>query len=307
MTEAVETVWKRAVWQSRQMGVYMIKLILWIVGILILFMIGVMVYDTHRFVTKEMTLQSKKIKRNTTVAVLSDLHNKVFGEDNCKLLAAIEQAQPDLILIAGDMLNAHPGTDFGQTAALLKKLADKYKVIYGIGNHEHRLELYPEVYGSMYQDYWKAVKHENIIPLVNEKIEFNQTGICIYGSQIDKRFYKRFKVQHMEEEYLKKLLGEPKEEYFNILIAHNPDYFEKYADWGADFVLSGHVHGGIVRLPFLGGVLSPACRLFPKYDGGIFKSGKCTMLLSRGLGTHTIPVRLFNPGELHIVHLKAER
>lgn len=283
------------------------KIILWTGAFLILILAGVMIWDTHRFVIRETTLKSKKIKKDTTVVVLSDLHNKSFGKDNIKLEEAIQKAHPDLILIAGDMLNAHPGAGFSETAAFLKKLAEKHKVIYGIGNHEHRLELYPDVYGSMYQDYWAAVKHENIIPLVNEKLEFETTGICIYGSQIDKRFYKRFKVQDMEETYLQKLLGNPKQEYFNILLAHNPDYFEKYADWGADFVLSGHVHGGIVRLPFLGGVLSPACRLFPKYDGGIFKIGKCTMLLSRGLGTHTIPVRLFNPGELHVVHLKAER
>lgn len=285
----------------------MIEVILWIGVVLILIMIGVMIYDTHRFVTKETTLWSKKIKKNTTIVVLSDLHNKTFGKGNKKLIKAIEKAHPDMILIAGDMLNAHPGADFTETVSFLRTLAENYKLIYGIGNHEHRLGLYPDVYGSMYRDYWKAVKHENIIPLVNEKIEFEKAGICIYGSQIDKRFYKRFKVQDMEEEYLKKILGEPKPDYFNILLAHNPDYFEKYADWGADFVLSGHVHGGIVRLPLLGGVLSPACRLFPKYDGGIFKKGKCTMLLSRGLGTHTIPVRLFNPGELHVVHLNPER
>lgn len=283
------------------------EIILWIGVFLVLLFAGVIVWDTHRFVKKETTLWSKKIKEDTTVVVLSDLHNKSFGKDNKKLEEAINKAQPDMILIAGDMLNAHPGAAFDETAAFLKKLAGKYKVLYGIGNHEHRLELYPDVYGSMYQDYWAAVKHENIIPLVNKKIEFEKMGICIYGSQIDKRFYKRFKVQHMEDEYLKNLLGKPKSDFFNILLAHNPDYFEKYADWGADFVLSGHVHGGIVRLPVLGGVLSPACRLFPKYDGGIFKKGKCTMLLSRGLGTHTIPVRLFNPGELHVVHLRAER
>lgn len=285
----------------------MIEIILCIGVLLILLLISVMFCDTHRFVTRETALQSKKIKRDTTIVVLSDLHNKTFGKENGKLIAAIEKAHPDMILIAGDMLNAHPGADFSGTVSFLKALAENYKIIYGIGNHEHRLGLYPDVYGSMYQDYWEALRHENIIPLVNENIEIENLGICVYGSQIDKRFYKRFKVHNMEADYLKNILGEPKQDYFDILLAHNPDYFEKYADWGADLVLSGHVHGGIVRLPFLGGVLSPACRLFPKYDGGIFKKEKCTMLLSRGLGTHTIPVRLFNPGELHVVHLRAYR
>lgn len=285
----------------------MIKIIIGIVVLLLLLMVGIIFFDTHRFVTKEMTMRSEKIKQDATFVVLADMHNKSFGKENEKLLQKIREIDPDMILIAGDMLNAKPGADFSKTAAFLKRLAEEYKIIYGMGNHEHRISLYPEVYGSMKQDYWNAIKHENIIPLVNEKIEFEKNGIVIYGSQTDKRFYKRFKLQKMEESYLPKLLGECKEKYFNILLAHNPDYFENYAAWGADLVLSGHVHGGIVRLPFLGGVISPACRLFPKYDGGIFREGRSTMLLSRGLGSHTIPVRMFNPGELHVIHLKSEK
>ena len=69
-------------------------------------------------------------------------------------------------------------------------------------------------------------------------------------------------------------------------------------------VLSGHVHGGIMRLPLLGGVIAPSYRLFPKYDGGIFRHGKSWMLLGRGLGSHTLPFRFFNPAELHEVILK---
>ena len=111
-------------------------------------------------------------------------------------------------------------------------------------------------------------------------------------------------IRRWPTEYLPGILGQPSEEYFNILIAHDPDYFPKYADWGADLVLSGHVHGGMVRVPFWGkGVVSPNVRLFPKYDGGEFTIGKSRMLLSRGLGMHTIPIRLFNPGEILEVEL----
>ena len=102
----------------------------------------------------------------------------------------------------------------------------------------------------------------------------------------------------MDPEYLPGILGQPSEEYFNILIAHDPDYFPKYADWGADLVLACLVLGGMVRVHICGkGVVSPYVRLFPKYDGGEFTLGKTRMLLSRGLGMHTIPIRLFNPGE----------
>ena len=106
----------------------------------------------------------------------------------------------------------------------------------------------------------------------------------------------------MEAKYLTDTLGRTKTEKYEILLAHNPDYFPEYAGWGADLVLSGHVHGGMMRLPLIGGVVSPAFKFFPKYDGGMFRIGKSVMILSRGLGMHTIPVRIFNPGEL--VYLK---
>ena len=81
-------------------------------------------------------------------------------------------------------------------------------------------------------------------------------------------------------------------------------YFEEYAAWGAELTVSGHVHGGIVKLPFIGGVISPALILFPKYDGGRYDTLGKTLILSRGLGTHSIPVRMFNPGEIVLIDLK---
>ena len=102
----------------------------------------------------------------------------------------------------------------------------------------------------------------------------------------------------MKKEYLEGLLPEGRQDCFQILLAHNPDYFPAYAAWGADLVLSGHLHGGVIRLPLLGGVISPRLHLFPHYDGGKFTCGNSTMIVSRGLGMHTIPFRFNNPGEL---------
>ena len=102
----------------------------------------------------------------------------------------------------------------------------------------------------------------------------------------------------MKKEYLDELLPEQRTDCFQILLAHNPDYFPEYAAWGADLVLSGHLHGGVARLPLLGGVVSPRLHFFPRYDGGKFTHGNSVMIVSRGLGMHTIPFRFNNPGEL---------
>ena len=141
------------------------------------------------------------------------------------------------------------------------------------------------------------------IELMRNESREEEDNIRITGLDMSRDYYKRFKKFPMDSSYLPKSLGKIKEEKYEILLAHNPDYFEEYAAWGADLVFSGHVHGGMMRLPVLGGVVSPAVRLFPKYDGGLFKQGKSTMILSRGLGMHTIPIRIFNPGELILVNL----
>ena len=166
---------------------------------------------------------------------------------------------------------------------------------------------YPEEYGDMAVRYEKALKEIGIDRLVNSHAELVDAGIAIYGTQIDKIYFRRFRVAPMQKDYLAQLLGHKDDGKFNILIAHNPDYFPQYAAWGADLVLAGHVHGGMVRIPGWKGIVSPAVRLFPKYDGGLFRIGKSTMLLSRGLGMHTIPIRLFNPGEVLVVDFESEK
>lgn len=107
----------------------------------------------------------------------------------------------------------------------------------------------------------------------------------------------------MDGGYLEDTLGRMDTNYYNILLAHNPAYFEDYAKLHPDLVLSGHVHGGLVRLPFLGGVISPALKLFPKYDGGKFVQGDSTMILSRGLGIHSVEFRMWNPAELVVIEI----
>ena len=275
-----------------------------VIAVILVVLVWIMLYDSNRFVVRHYSLRDQRIKKPVKAVVLADLHNKRYGKENECLLQAIDEIRPDMILIAGDILTAKPKASLETAVDLLTQLAGKYPIYYGNGNHEHRLKLYPENYGDMAERYEEALQKIGIRRLVNEHTVLEESGICIYGSEIDKLYYKRFGIQPMDPEYLKSLLGQPSAEKYTILIAHNPDYFPKYADWGADLVLAGHVHGGMVRVPIWGkGVVSPNVRLFPKYDGGEFTLGKTRMLLSRGLGMHTIPIRLFNPGEVLEVDL----
>lgn len=276
-----------------------------IIVILAVALLWVMLYDSNRFVIKRYTAEDKRIQKTCRGVLVTDLHNKRYGKNNEILLSAIKNQQPDFILIAGDVLTAKPGVALEPALQFLRALAGEYPIYYANGNHEHRLKLYPETYGDMAKRYGAALKEMGIEPLVNSHIDLPEYGIAVYGSEIDKMFYKRFKVRKMAEGYLPQILGQAPGERFTVLLAHNPDYFPQYAAWGADLTMSGHIHGGVARVPVWGkGVVSPAWHLFPKYDGGIFKEGKAVMLLSRGLGIHTIPVRVFNPAELWVVDFR---
>lgn len=274
-----------------------------------LILIGLLsaVLDSNRFVTRTYEIRSEKIIKPCRLVLLADLHNKSFGRKNSRLLSAIAEISPDAVLVAGDMLTAEKNADYANALALMEGLAARYPVYYGMGNHEYRLGLYPEQYPGMYEGYTEGLKRAGIEPLINENAYLPAWNIVVCGAQIDRGYYRHFRRASMEPSYLPKLLGTPDREKFQLLIAHNPVYFDAYADWGADLVVSGHVHGGILRLPFFGGVLSPSLSLFPKYDGGIFRERGSTMILSRGLSSHTIPIRIFNPGELIVIDLLPDR
>ncbi len=272
--------------------------------LVMLFLIIIMLIDGNRFVVREYYYMAPQLKKSAKVILLSDLHNKSYGQNNQVLLRAIEKAAPDYILVAGDMLTAAKGQSFRPAIELLQALAEKYPVYYGNGNHEYRISLYPQQYGTLHEDYERALGKLPVQRLINQHVYLPELNVQIYGLNMDRIYYKRFGRNKMSGEYLNETLGKPDRDRVNLLIAHNPEYFKEYAAWGADLVVAGHVHGGIMRLPFLGGVISPRFRLFPEYDGGLFTEKKSTMILSRGLGTHTLPIRIFNPGELVVIYLR---
>lgn len=281
------------------------NILITVLAVIILIFLWIMIYDGNRFVVREHLFCDARIRRDCRAVVLADLHNKKYGRDNGQLIQAIRELAPDMILVAGDLLTAKPGESLDTALGVLECLSRDYPIYYGNGNHEQRIKLYPAVYGDMAERYAAGLGELGIEPLVNAHVQLMDYGIRIYGVEIDKRYYKRFGVQPMEETYLETLLGRVDKDFYNILLAHNPDYFPQYAKWGAGLVLSGHVHGGMVRVPFVGkGVASPNIRFFPKYDGGRFDEEGSTMLVSRGLGMHTIPVRLFNPGEILLLEFK---
>lgn len=247
--------------------------------------------------------ETRSLEQPFSAVLLSDLHNVSYGENNSALLQEIRNENPELILVAGDMLTAGSEPQTEAAASLMDELTKRYQVYYANGNHEHRLKENTEKYGDRYERYSNRIKSLGVHLLENgsERVEVNRFPFRIWGLELDRTYFRRGRSTALSPSHIKELLGVPDEACFNILLAHHPAYFDAYASWGADLTLSGHLHGGMIRLPFLGGVVSPQVRLFPKYDRGMYAQGGKKMIVSAGLGDHTVSLRINNPPELVVI------
>lgn len=270
------------------------------------------------FTVSRYNITSDRLPENmpgTSFVVLADLHDASFGRDNTRLAMAIDRLSPDFILVAGDLVDKNKKAYPSHAYRLLEYLSGKYRIYYAYGNHEQTLEQYKnserprdkELYAA-WSEFKDRLKKLNIEILDNTVAFYhkNKSKISIYGVTIGEEFFRKRRIPVMKREYLTSLLGYTNNNYFRLLIAHNPEHFHEYARWGADLTVSGHLHGGLMRLPGLGGVISPQVRFFPKYYSGCFEENNKYMIVSRGLGTHSYMPRLFNIPEIVYIELKTK-
>ncbi len=260
--------------------------------------------ELKKFELTKYEVCSDKIKNEVRLVMISDLHGHVYGKDNDILFEAVREQKPDLILIPGDMMVSKKVKSYEIAYHAFTELAKIAPVYFSNGNHESRPAHKKMPATEAFLAYEKRVKHAGIHILNNasEKIRVNGNEICIYGAEIDLSCYTKGKMIPLKENFLENELGQVGDAY-NILLAHNPAYSEQYAAWGADLTLCGHNHGGLVRIPGIGSLISPQFQLFPKYDAGRFDFGDKTVIIGRGLGTHTFHIRIFNRAELVCIHL----
>lgn len=280
--------------------------------IALIFMILEIKRETSTFKVVHYDVQHPKLnqlKKETTIVFLSDLHNNCYGKDNDVLLAAIKKEKPDVILVSGDILIGQEGQPFEVGTAFMEKLPSICPVFYANGNHEQRMKENPEEYGETYRVFKERLQKAGVRTLENETIRYNDGNFCadISGLEIPLSCYKRFHQPTLGKEYLEEKLGQADSKIYQILIAHNPMYFPDYKAWGACLTLSGHLHGGVVRIPGIGGIITPQIRLIPKYSGELTKEKDASIVVSKGLGTHTINIRLFNHAEVVVLHLGREK
>lgn len=227
------------------------------------------------------------------IVQISDLHKRHFGREQHDLIRTAAAAKPDYIVITGDLISRSM-TDFSETAVLLRRLRALAPVYMVYGNHE--LDLLPETEAA----FRRMLRHCDVRLLDNEMIRLG--GVTLAGLTLTVSHYRggppfgfRGAVGCSKED-LERIFGKCPEN--TVLLAHTPLFFDAYAAWGARLTLSGHIHGGIVRLPGVGGVLSPERKFLPRYDKGRFVRGDSEMIVSGGLGK----LRFGNPPEICVIH-----
>lgn len=249
----------------------------------------------------------KNLQKKRRIVFLSDLHNYSYGEENEKLFEAIRESHPDVILIGGDMLVRKDGTSYEKTVRFLRRLPQIAPVYCANGNHEQRLKTYPEKYAQSYQAYKERLEESGIRMLENESETFywDTVPVTVTGLEIPLEGYQKFWHPNIKQKEIEDRIGKSAGNY-QILMAHHPAYVPLYKEWGADLVLSGHLHGGVMRLPLIGGVIGPDFRLFPHYSGDIYREDNATIVVSKGLGVHSVPIRIWNPAEMIVIDLLPE-
>lgn len=267
---------------------------------------GAIYYDNNRLSTSKYKVSSQKLKafKGFKILQLSDLHSKNFGRDNNKLLELIDKEKPNIIVMTGDMINSRQG-EFSTFISLAKKLVVSYETYFVEGNNETILAP------SLRNELITTLKEAGIRVLLNEKVEIyrKEEKLNIYGLWFDIEYYKKLhsgynKDTYFRKEDMDKALGECERKEFNILLAHNPLYFESYEEWGADLILSGHIHGGLIRLPGGRGLLSPERKFFPKYSEGMYIKNQSSLIVNRGLGGKILIPRVFNCPEVTIIEFE---
>ena len=274
-----------------------------IVFVLCAFLIGWIAWGNTALVISELTIKNDRIPSAFSgfrIAQISDLHNAEFGEDNEKLLFMLEECEPDIILITGDLVDSRR-TDIEIGITFAKKATMIAPTYYVTGNHEASLSQYDEL---------KAELENTGVVVLEDKamqLEYNGDDITLIGLS-DPSFTLKGnmfgEVPAMVDTKLRGLIGD--KDNYTILLSHRPELFEAYVICGVDLVFSGHAHGGQFRLPFIGGLVAPNQGLFPQYDAGLYTKGDTNMIVCRGLGNSIIPIRFNNRPEIVLLELIAE-
>lgn len=265
--------------------------------------------ELKKFRVTQYETKSPKVRSEIKMVLISDLHSFTYGINNQPLLEAVRRAAPDMILIPGDLIVTKKAETYKTALDFVQALCRlSVPVFFSNGNHESKAELPDSDSLAAFRQYRGELERCGVRILNNEScmLQAGGTMVRISGLELPLTCYQKGRKPYLKEDELMRRLGSASKEQLQILLAHHPAFAEQYAAWGADLTVCGHNHGGLVCIPGLGSVISPQFVPFPKYDAGEFTVDGRKIYISRGLGTHTFHIRVFNRAELVVIAVKPE-
>lgn len=226
---------------------------------------------------------------------ITDVHSKIYGENNKKVIDMVNSINPDFVVMTGDIISKYEN-NIDRFIEMYKEIYTKYTVFYSIGNHERKLGY------NKYKYYINRLTELGVHVIVNgtEKYYIGDNYIVINALKFRENMQPKKLTNEKREKYIrfmKNKIDSIDDKKFNILLSHDPENFEMYKDLGVDMIFSGHDHGGLIRVGKIC-LLSPRKKLFPKYAYGKYTEGKTTIITSSGMGPARINIRLFNRPEI---------
>lgn len=251
-------------------------------------------------VIRRYTVETGKFCEGQSIraVLISDLHSHIYGDNQMDLISKIKKQNPNIILLAGDI--ADDVEPIEGTRLILDGIKDIAPVFYVSGNHEY--------WSGNIKGIKETIKSYGVTVLEDEYKEIAINGVPLIVAGVDDPEWTRYEgraYRKSMDESFKELHGKP---LYKILIAHRPELIETYKKYPFDLVVSGHAHGGQVRVPFLlNGLLAPNQGWFPKYAGGEYRHGDLTHIVSRGVSYNPRLPRIFNPPEVVVIDIESKK
>lgn len=271
------------------------KRYLWLAAAMILGLLAVIGLD-QRMLVRAYSVEAAEITAPVRLAVVADFHGCDYGPEARRLLDAIEAEEPDAVLLVGDIYD--DDMPWKASDELLKALAAQYPCYYVTGNHEY--------WSNEIEEICRRVSSVGAVVLNMDCDVLTIQGQRISLCGVPDPYAMVYAGAPETEVQLAKTMAQAEPDTFTILLAHRPELIDQYAAVGFDLVVSGHAHGGQVRIPWLlNGLYAPNQGCFPDYAGGKYQVGDTTLIVSRGLARESTRIpRVFNRPELVIVTLE---
>ncbi len=264
----------------------------------IILLLRYLIKENKNLQTTGYIIKSDKVDHDFNIVHLSDLHNTQYGEDDDILVDKVSFSNPDVILISGDLIDRRR-PDPQLALKVMKRLSNIAPVYFVMGNHEVAYKDYPQLEQQLIDAGINVLRNSKVF--LSKSVELIGIDDAHIASYKNKLVWQTFITQKLDAMAIDN-------DRYTILLSHMPQFFELYTNYPIDLTLSGHAHGGQIRIPNVGGIFAPEQGFFPKYDSGKHTRNGRSMIISRGVGRSRFPLRVNNnPEIIEITVIKEEK